>query len=188
MKRQHNLKNTDIYIPNWDIEYLFIGTFNPENHIKVPYYYGREKNQTWKILSEIFRSKLNSNEKLDPNEEIFLTTIKRLKIACIDMIDSIEFDENLVNREDIDGNGYSDKAIINKKIKRNYNIVLINQLIKKNKNIKVFSTWGKGPKLKNWTQEVAKIETQIINLCSPSLADRIPKEQKLQDWKNKITI
>jgi len=85
------------------------------------------------------------------------------------MIDSIEFDENLVNREDIDGNGYSDKAIINKKIKRNYNIVLINQLIKKNKNIKVFSTWGKGPKLKNWTQEVAKIETQIINLCSPRL-------------------
>jgi hypothetical protein len=194
MKREHNLKKqTQIYIPNWDIEYLFIGTFNPQNNIQVPYYYGREKNQTWKLLSEVFKANLNPNEKLDPNEKTFFTSIKKLKIACIDLIDSIEFDENVVKIEDIDGNGYADKAIINNKVKRNYNTILINHLIKKNNKIKVYSTWGKGPKLKNWSQEVAKIKSPIINLCSPSLAARIPKGHNkynymLQDWKNKITI
>ena len=185
---QHNLKKNANYIPKWEIEYLFVGTFNPQNHIQVPYYYGRDRNQTWKILSKIFETDL------DPNEKDFISNIKNLKIACIDMVDSVEFDEKFVNSENIIGNGYSDKAIINNKVKRKYNTSRINEVISKNRdNIKVFSTWGKGPNLQNWTQEIEKIEYPIINLNSPSLAARVPKGQNkfnymLQDWKKKIII
>jgi hypothetical protein len=47
----HQLCKEEFYIPNWEIKYLFLGTFNPDGGQKVNYYYGRNSNQTWKILS-----------------------------------------------------------------------------------------------------------------------------------------
>ena len=51
----HQFSDKDFYIPKWKIKHLFIGTFNPKGGEKVKYYYGRETNKTWKILSEIFK-------------------------------------------------------------------------------------------------------------------------------------
>jgi len=41
-------------IPNWELEYLFIGTFNPSwnnnNAVQADYFYGRVRNNFWCIL------------------------------------------------------------------------------------------------------------------------------------------
>jgi hypothetical protein len=178
----------DQKIPSWEVEYLFVGTFNPKGGKHVPYYYGREKNQFWKLLSSIF----DSTFEVDKTD--FFEQIIKHKIACIDIIDSIEksngtmFSE--IELENICGKGYSDSVILSNKYKRNYSTELINKIISENKNIKVYSTWGKGKSLKNWNIELSKIKFNA-NLVSPSLAARIPKGMKkfdfmISDWKSKI--
>jgi hypothetical protein len=185
MKIQHQLKESDIYIPAWNIKHLFIGTFNPEGGEKVNYYYGRSKNQTWNILSKIF------NEDFNPSIiDSFLPLIQKHGIGCIDLIDSLESETNQLS--DIIGKGYKDSKIINTKVKRVYNTPIILEMIRANPSLKVYSTWGKGSKLKEWINEVSVIPN-LINLTSPSLAARVPKgknkfEYMLSDWENKIGL
>lgn len=181
---QHQLKSKQYYIPNWPVKYLFIGTFNPQGGENVNYYYGREKNQTWSLLSEIFKTSFN------PKDANFLNKIKKYGIGCIDMIDQVTAPDHFMNG--IIGKGYSDMKIINKVVERSYNTTIINELILRNPGVKVFSTWGKGSNLKEWKNEIYKIEN-LIPLVSPSLAARVPKgESKFQfmldDWKSKILI
>lgn len=185
----HQLKNEKNYFPEWPVKYLFIGTFNPEGGDKVNYYYGREKNLTWKILSQIFKEEIN------PKKDIFFDVLKNKKIACIDIIDSIcKTNEESFNEDELLhllGKGYSDYKIINNKIKRTYNTNVINEIINKN-NCLVFSTWGKGQNLKEWKNEVNKIQF-TANLVSPSPVARVPKGVNkftyiLNDWKNKIKL
>lgn len=183
----HQLKNEKKYFPEWPVKYLFVGTFNPEGGDKVNYYYGREKNLTWKILSQIF------NEEINPKNDNFFDVLKNKQIACIDIIDSIcKTNEESFNENELLhllGKGYSDNKIINNKIKRTYNTNVINEIINKN-NCQVFSTWGKGQNLKEWKNEVNKIQF-TANLVSPSPVARVPKGVNkfayiLNDWKNKI--
>jgi len=181
---QHQLKNEQYYIPNWPIKFLFLGTFNPQGGENVNYYYGREKNQTWTLLSEIFKTSFN------PRDSNFLDKIKKYGIGCIDMIDEVRAPQHFI--ENINGKGYKDSKIINKVVERTYNTTIIQGLILKNPNVKVFSTWGKGSNLKEWKNEINKIEN-LISLVSPSLAARVPQgESKFQfmldDWKSKILI
>jgi hypothetical protein len=56
----------------------------------------------------------------------------------------------------------------------------------------VFSTWGKGAKLKEWKNEVS-ILGPVISLVSPSLAARVPKGEikfnfMLNDWSHKFNL
>ena len=48
-------------IPDWEIEYLFVGTFNPEwdspNGNNANYFYGRSTNDFWYILPQAFGGK-----------------------------------------------------------------------------------------------------------------------------------
>lgn len=184
-KINHQIKQIK---PNWDINYLFIGTFNPEGGKSVPYYYGREKNNFWKLISILFEEEINVN---DPG---FFEILKKHKIACIDIINSIEKNDgtqfNELEKEQICGRGYSDSVIISNKFIRNYNTELINEIINSNKNTKVFSTWGKGQALKDWNNELLKISFNA-NLLSPSPAARVPKgvkkfEYVLDNWKKNI--
>ena len=180
----HQFSNENFYIPNWKIKHLFIGTFNPEAGEKVSYFYGRDKNKTWQLLSEIF------GEKLNPNDDDFIDLIKKNGIACMDIIDSVEFDKD--QKDYIIGKGYSDYKIINNKVVRKYNIDAILTVIENNPGIIVYSTWGKGSKIKSWNLEIAKINN-LINLASPSMAAKVEKGVEkykfmLNDWKNKIKI
>jgi hypothetical protein len=178
----HQLLVTDFFIPQWPIKYLFIGTFNPEGGKEVKYYYGRDKNQTWNILSDVFSCKLYQAD------SDFMGKIQNLGIGCVDLIKSVEFDESLT--DEILGKGYKDSKIINNRVVRHYNTNKILELIESNPGVKMYSTWGKGSNLKDWYHEVVKLG-EICNLASPSLAARVPKGVNkynfiLNDWKSKI--
>jgi hypothetical protein len=158
-------------IPNWEVKHLFIGTFNPDGGDSVSYFYGREKNFCWKLLSEVF------NEDFNPKNPIFFQLLERYKIACMDMIQSVLRNDNKEFTKDelasIIGKGYSDSKIINGSIKRVYNTLEIQKIIAVN-NCNVYSTWGKGSNLKDWKNEISKISF-TANLVSPSPVARVPK-------------
>jgi hypothetical protein len=181
----HQLCKEEFYIPNWEIKYLFLGTFNPDGGQKVNYYYGRNSNQTWKILSQVFETCFDTNEPVS-----FFKTIFEKKIACADMIHSVKAHSEKISG--ILGRGYSDTKIINNSIDRNYNTTLIQGVIRNNPSVLVFSTWGNGSNLKEWRNEISKI-SEIIPLASPSLVAKVPQGQKkfdymLADWKSKISV
>jgi hypothetical protein len=178
----HQFSNDNFYIPNWRIKHLFIGTFNPKGGEKVNYFYGRDKNQTWKLLSEIFKEHIN------PNNDDFFNLLEKHGIACMDLIHSVEFE--ISKKEFIMGKGYSDTKIINNSVKRIHNTSNILSTIENNPGVQIYSTWGKGSKIKNWIFEVNKI-TNLISLASPSLAAYSGKGvnkyvNMLNDWENKI--
>ncbi len=177
---KHQLQNE--CIPNWDIKHLFIGTFNPEGGDKVNYYYGREKNQTWRILSHIFGDNFN------PNEKLFFNLLKKHKIACVDMINMVSVPKDRI--KDVKGKGYKDSQIINSSVIRVYNTQTILEIINKNKGVKKYTTFGKGSTLKEWQREIDKLGN-VMPLVSPSLAARVPKgsnkfDYMLSDWESKI--
>lgn len=113
------------YLPKWEVEYLFIGTFNPSGGEKVPYYYGRKRNRFWKLLSEVFKTEL------DPYDDSFFENIKSLKVGCVDMIDSVLYSEEYEDR--LSGKGYSDSVLFLSTIKKVYNTENILDIISKNK-------------------------------------------------------
>lgn len=178
----HQLLNTHFFIPNWKVRHLFIGTFNPQGGEVVSYFYGRPKNQTWKLLSEIF------GVIFDPNSDDFFELIQKHHIACMDMIRSVNAPESDV--ENILGRGYSDSKIINGRVQREYNTSQIRSVIQNNPGIKIYSTWGKGQTLQDWTAEVARIPGRIP-LVSPSMVAKVPAgvekfDYMLGDWRSKI--
>lgn len=181
---QHQLINKDIFTPNWEIKHLFLGTFNPEGGDEVAYYYGRERNKTWELLSTIFKTELN------PRNSDFLTKIKNLGIACIDIISVVEVSEDIADKII---KGYKDSDLFNGKVKRKYNIDLINKVILKNPDIQIYSTWGKGSSFKKIDKyEISRIN-DTIPLVSPSMLAKVPKGVKkfdymLKDWKSKIKV
>jgi hypothetical protein len=181
----HQLKHTPVYTPDWRTCHLFLGTFNPTGGDKVNYYYGRDRNQTWKIISEIFKDRFNPSD-----TKSFFPLLKKQRIACMDMIDAIEAPETQIQH--VIGIGYKDSAIINTTVRRAYNTALILEVIAENPGIRVYSTWGNGSSLREWQVEVAKLG-QITPLVSPSLAARVPKGESkfdfmLRDWAQKIEI
>ena len=169
-KINHQFLNETFFIPNWEISHLFLGTFNPEGGDKVNYFYGRNKNQTWKLLSEIFNDDFNPK-----NFNFFIGKLKKHKIACMDMIKSVEVPDDKISF--INGKGYSDPKLINNSIKREHNTSEILDIIAQNKDIKVYSTWGKGSNLASWRREIEKIKN-IIPLVSPSMAAKVPQGEK----------
>lgn len=181
----HQFLNQEFFIPNWEISHLFLGTFNPEGGDKVSYFYGRRKNQTWKLLSEIFEDDFNPED-----FDSFLKKLKKHRIACMDFIQYVEVPEE--NIDSINGKGYSDIKLINNTIKRDHNTASITNVVHQNKNINVYSTWGTGPQIASWRDETKKVKN-IIPLISPSLAARVPLgEEKfkymLKDWSTKIDL
>jgi hypothetical protein len=180
----HQFQQADFYIPTWEVKHLFLGTFNPSGGEAVPYYYGRSKNQLWPLLSKIF------GETLDPNAQGFFDLLRKHKIACIDVIDSVTAEEKRMDT--ITGKGYKDTAIINGKVFRSYNTTAILNSIANNPGVRVYSTWGKGSNLKAWRNEVNQLGP-ITPLVSPSMAAKVPAgalkfEYMLTDWKSKIRV
>jgi hypothetical protein len=177
------------FVPQWKIKHLFLGTFNPAGGEAVSYFYGRQKNFTWKILNEIF---LNEFKNSDLNlRSDFFEKLEANEIACMDMIRSVQIAEQYAHL--VTGKGYSDSKIINNKVIREYNTIWINKVIIANPGIKVYSTWGTGSILSNWVRELAKLEAPVIGLKSPSPVARVPSGTEkynyvLADWRSKILV
>jgi len=182
---QHQFCNKNFYEPNWKIRILLIGTFNPHGGQQVNYYYGRESNKTWELLSILFK------EKFDPtNPDLFFKKIEKHGIGCMDIIDNVKAEKERLDQ--ILGKGYKDTKIINGSVKRQYNTRRIIKVIEDNPRVNIYSTWGKGSTLKEWKTETSKIKN-LIPLVSPSMAARVPKGTKkfdymLADWRKKIRI
>jgi hypothetical protein len=180
----HQFCNERFYLPYWQVKYLFLGTFNPSGGEKVNCYYGRQKNQTWKLLSEIFCTEFRPQ-----NGDDFFNKLKKYEIGCIDLIHSVtaptHYSSNIL------GNGYSNNKIINTTVSRVYNTSTILKFIdNRYDTINIYSTWGGGSKLKEWKSEISKIKN-ITTLVSPSLVAKVPVgenkyEYMLSNWKKKI--
>ena len=73
-------------IPDWELEYLFVGTFNPSwninNAIQADYFYGRNTNNFWCILPRVFGGE---NLKYS-NRETKVKYIKKKKIGITDLV------------------------------------------------------------------------------------------------------
>lgn len=166
----HQFQQKEFYHPTWNLRYLFLGTFNPLGGEEVNYYYGRKQNQAWRILSQLFGKDFDVSHFHDFNKKLLADGV-----ACMDLIHSVTAPEVMLNQ--ILGKGYSDSKIINTSVNRQYNTERILRVINANKDVRVYSTWGKGPSLKEWRTEVAKIlkVTSIIPLVSPSMIARVPK-------------
>ncbi len=175
MEIKHHFHNRDFYSPNWEIKFLFIGTFNPLGGETVKYYYGRKRNRFWKLLSEVFRTDL------DPNNESFLKDIQYHKIGCIDLIKSVSFDKKY--RELILGKGYKDSELFKSNIVKTYNTnEILNFIDKNNLNTVYFTNSGKSFN-KEQKLELKKIEDvcKVIYLCSPSPVNR-NRENCLEEY------
>ena len=180
----HQFSSDSFYIPTWEVQHLFVGTFNPEGGARVPYYYGREKNQFWRLVSEITGVTIN------PSMDNFFELLLQHKIACVDLIHSVRASEERISA--ILGEGYQDTAIINTSVQREYNTDHILSLVAANPGMCVYSTWGKGSKLREWRREVQRLGN-VVPLVSPSLAARVSKgelkyEFMLADWRDKIVF
>ncbi|MBK7571717.1 MAG: hypothetical protein IPI10_08860 [Bacteroidetes bacterium] len=135
----HQFLNTEIYIPQWTVKFLFLGTFNPEGGAVLDYYYRRPSNGFWKILKLYFDP--YNNIPIDTYEGL-VAFMKKFGIGCIDIINTVECPDHYVER--IIGQGYSDAALFTVNgLTRHYNFENIQNFIS-NQSIKpfVFSTWG----------------------------------------------
>jgi hypothetical protein len=122
---------------------------------------------------------------LDPISDEFMDCLQTLGIGCMDVIRSVEFPTGEAPPE-----GYRDADIINGRVTREYSTDEILRLIGRNPGVKVYSTWGKGPTLQEWKEEIGKLEN-LIPLVSPSMLAKVPKDAKkfehmLTDWREKV--
>jgi hypothetical protein len=190
----HLFWETNKFIPQWDVKYLFLGTFNPScgGNVHLDYYYRRPSNGFWKILKEYF----------DPQNRYPIDTFNNLrtfmvdkKVGCIDIISSVDFPDSL--QEEICGNGYEDSKLFRVKgFTRTYTYQSIQDFIL-NQNGKpcVFSTWGVRNNPNEFSeklftfQEFCRVnEIPFTNLPSPS--GRVYKGNRIheinQSWFNEL--
>jgi G:T/U-mismatch repair DNA glycosylase len=77
-------------IPNWEIQHLLIGTFNPSwnenNAVQADYFYGRIRNNFWCILPKVF----GGNNLKYENLATKLQYLKTKKIGITDLISNIQ--------------------------------------------------------------------------------------------------
>lgn len=131
----HQFLDSGYFFPTWEVNKLFLGTFNPSCGQQVDYYYRRESNGFWKILKRYN----NGNEIGDFTQ---LREFMRINhFGCVDVIRSVEFPDT--KESDICGNGYSDDKLFTvTDFTRIYNFEQIKNYIIEHQITNVFSTWG----------------------------------------------
>jgi hypothetical protein len=120
-------------IPHWEIEHLFIGTFNPSwnlnNAVQADYFYGRVRNNFWCILPRVFGG--NDLKYCDLYSK--LEYIQHHKIGITDLISKV-INAEITNETDIIQltTGFSDNVLNNYQLE--FNIENIKDLIMRNIN------------------------------------------------------
>ncbi len=181
---KHQFFQEDFFFPNWEIDLLVLGTFNPSCGEKTDYYYGRCRNNFWRTIESINKLDYMS---LQNNFSRKSNLMRTLKFGCVDVIKSICFIPEKFKKE-ICGSGYSDQLLFSKsKVKLNYQFDEIKDFIDKKKVSKVINTWGKRDAPKFFRNEIIR----LINYCNengieyikecPSPSGRLRGEQNLNN-------
>ena len=177
--------------PDWELEYLFVGTFNPSwdfnNAEQADYFYGRNRNFFWRILPEVFENEsLKNNHLIDKIEYL-----RKNKIGLTDLIISVD-NANESSKVDVDNLtiGFSDNVLNNYILEFNTENI-INLITKNSKPIKgVFLTRSTLNNINQIRDEWAEIERFCLKnkintnrLLTPA---RNYSVRKVIDWQNKI--
>lgn len=181
-------------IPEWKIEHLFVGTFNPEwnenNAVQADYFYGRKRNNFWSIIAIVF-----GNEDLkykSKAEKLFF--LKNKRIGLTDLILNVK-NANSSSEVDIINltKKFSDNILNTYELEFNTNSII--EIIKKNKSIKgVYLTRS----TLNGINQVAIEWNKIAEFCKSKNINyqllRTPANygggsvKKSIDWISKINI
>ena len=176
MRINHQFLDNDFFFPNWEIDTLVLGTFNPECGEKTDYFYGRSKNRFWRAIEVI-----TGNE----NYYFLNSLIRKKKImiekkfGCIDIVKFIEIDKTY--KDKICGNGYSDSALFTlKNVNANYQFDDIKNYSVEKKVKKIIYTWGKRNSPNIFKSQIEDLKAfcrihkiEFINNCpSPSPRSR----------------
>lgn len=189
----HQFLKEEFFFPNWEVETLIIGTFNPNCGEKTDYYYGRCRNNFWRIIEKILHLKYMS---LQNSFEEKLKIMSQEKFGCADIIQSIILMEN-TKPELICGSGYSDQVLFNQqKCSITYQFEDIKVLIKEKKVKKIINTWGLRDKPKLFVNNIDDLQNfcelrniSFIRKCpSPSgrLRSANHKEELLNFYKEQL--
>lgn len=158
---QHQFAQKEWFVPDWKLKVLILGTFNPEGGKPVPYFYGRERNHTWSIISHCIGQDLHPNQGED-----FFNSIQSMGIGCMDLLRSIKVPVEGV--DNIQGKGYADSNLFKGTNQRNYMTAEILSVIERNPGVCVLPTWGKGSSfLKRDWQQIERLPS-MPSLPSPS--------------------
>lgn len=94
MACEHRFLKTGDLFPHWEIEYLFVGTFNPEwdkpNGNNAKYFYGRSTNDFWYIMPCVFQHKSLMSKNYREDKELLKGYLKKNKIGLTDLIEKIK--------------------------------------------------------------------------------------------------
>lgn len=139
-KIDHQFLDSKFFLPNWKIQTLILGTFNPSCGEETDYFYGRCQNNFWRTIEEI--SNLDYRW-FQNNFERKLRFMKENEFGCTDIIKSLVISDG-VEKKDICGSGYSDQILFTaKKCTLTYHFHEIKLFIKEKNLLKIINTWGK---------------------------------------------
>ena len=110
---QHQFETKKWFIPNWDLKVLILGTFNPKCGDTVGYFYGRDRNRLWALVSYCVGREIHPN-----NGDDFFTALKEEGIGCMDLLRSIRVPEE--RKSEICGDGYNDQKLLRGTNQRTY--------------------------------------------------------------------
>ena len=179
-KINHQFLNSNFFFPNWKIQTLVLGTFNPSCGEETDYFYGRCQNNFWRTIEEISK---RDYRWFQNNFERKLKFMKENQFGCADIIKSLVI-INGVDRKDFCGSGYSDQILFTaKKCTLTYQFEEIKSFIKKNNVSKIINTWGKRESPNDFKRHIIDFKTfcsqnkiLYIDPC-PSPSGRLRSEE-----------
>ena len=156
----HQLLDSNHFLPSWEIKTLVLGTFNPSCGEKVDYFYGRCMNNFWRICEEIYNlDYMYFQNQFDRKLNFMIEN----QFGCTDIIKKVQVYEN-INVKEICGSGYSDQILFTaKKCTLEYNFKEIKSLISNSNITTVINTWGKRESPKSFLDEINDLELYCIS-------------------------
>lgn len=190
----HRFQN-DLY-PNWEIDYLFVGTFNPAwdrpNGNNADWFYGRYTNDFWYIMPQVFG--FDNMMHLRNDREALVTWCRANRVGITDLFQCIE-DANAQNPQHLNLiNGVLDDALEEFENITRTNITRLIRQIPSLKGVyltRYCNNLNLGGEILNAWQTVAKecLKLGIPSEClvTPSRGYHvITRDQKIQDWQEII--
>ena len=183
MQINHQLLSKEYFIPNWECNTLFLGTFNPAGGEEVNYFYGRNSNNFWKAISKLFNKQEDGHfhNLMVSNFCKFKQFMIDNKFGCVDIIRSVVV--NIDCEENITGKGYSDQNLFNMThVARNYNFEEIeNYIINKETVTTIINTVGQ--RFDNMQPKELKIQlTKFKNFCKVNNINYIENCPSVSGW------
>jgi hypothetical protein len=191
MTVHHQFLDSEYFYPNWEVNTLFLGTFNPVCGERLDYYYRRRSNGFWKILKYYD----TTNEYDFSDFQSLKRFMGKKRFGCVDVIRSVTFPNN--DRSKICGDGYTDSNLFRVRgYTREYNFEQIKEYVRNNEVSNILTTWGdrKDPNefkdlLQDFKSYCLENGINFINLKSPSgrlyRGDRV--EEINSNWLQHLT-